>query len=200
MLSDEDVYKYLMNDNNLEVAMEMSKFVERLKNTLHESFWTKFNEHIIRKLDEEGLRSTWEYKPKLRSGAFRDEWGLNSLSTVSKGEGYPSKLFVFFGHTSRESDYQLYWGVHWTKKPPVNFQNPELTKLKVILDRHQMHDAWELSVLIGYCDEKIYDAGFLRSMNDQPDDCVKQLVDKFWQLFLEVKPSIETINAAVNNT
>lgn len=62
MLSDESVFEFLSQSDNLPVALEVARYVEKLRKTLHERFWATFNLRIKRNLVDTNLSQSWEYK------------------------------------------------------------------------------------------------------------------------------------------
>ena len=199
MLSDDTVFEFLTRSENLPVALEVANYVDRLKKSLHEQFWVISNSQIKFQLEVSEYKSKWKYKTDLRGNAYRERYGNNRFEPILAQGSKQPHLYMFFGHTNEERHFQLYWGVHWSKKPE-DYDHSALITLTSELVRRNMKSQWSRSVRFGYMDRAIYSPEFLINMFNQPDEWVGEISNDVWRLFLDIQPLLETINEDMTNT
>lgn len=195
MLSDDGVFDFLAQPENLPVALEISTYIDKLKNICHRNFWNKFNLKMKGFLVESDLNKSWEYKIKLRENAYLKPWERNKIVPIGQKEGKPF-LYAFFGQTSIESHFRIYWGVEWNSKPEY-IKNSTLTKLTDYLNMWESTSGWSNSVRHCYFDYWIYSPEFLQKMHENSEGFVTKISNDYFAILSTICPLMEQINQEI---
>lgn len=193
MSTTEDIHAFLTKRENLSIALEIADHVDNLKNTSHRNFWSNFNHLLAAKLKQSQLVNEWTYEP---FKGVKNEWGKSYLAPKKKGDVYKSYLVMVFAQANKPN-YRLFWGIHWRNEPP-GFTHPDLLILMEILHKHNIKFVERSWIGSGYNDYSVYSEDFLYRINNDPDGLYEEIIDKYWGLFVEVRPLLERINQAAN--
>lgn len=193
MSTTEDIHAFLTKRENLSIALEIADHVENLKNTSHRNFWSNFNHQLAAKLKQSEFANEWTYEP---FKGVKNEWGKSFLAPRKKGDIYKRYLVIVFAQAVKP-DYRLYWGIQW-RNEPAGFTHPDLLILIEKLHQHNIKSTEGSWLGWGYNEYSIYSEDFLYRINNDPDLLYEEIIDKYWGLFLEVRPLMERINQAAN--
>lgn len=193
MSVNEPINDFLAQPENLSIALEVADYIDRLKRRLHKRFWTDFNPRMKLTVKDSIYSTSWTYRPHPAKN-YRSNWAKSYISPRATAESNPHMLQLAFGQGPSSSDYRLYWGVRWTK-PPEDFDSSELTKLAGLLLARGISivesPRW---VSWGWYKYVPYEMEFLHRMQTEHEAFVDEIAGDVWQLFEEVRPSLEAIN------
>ena len=162
---------------------------------MHIGFWRKFNKALENQLIEANASGKWKFKPFPRR--YRKDWEKSYIVPHVPEEITTAMLAFAFGQNTLESGYKLMWGVYWTASPKPGFDHPTLTTIHSILVAHNISNLsspkW---IRWGDYPLTLLDADFLARMNNEPDQLVGKVVEDIWQLFSDLRPYMEEVNAA----
>jgi hypothetical protein len=187
MTTDKAIFDFITRSENIQFSLDLALYVEDLKKEMQERFWIQ------------GVSGNWEFVPFPKR--YRKDWEKSYIAPdVSDGETTP-KLKFAFGQNTPESGYKLMWGVQWTQwtNPLMsNLDHPSLTVIHGILVSHQINylepPKW---IRWGDYPLTLLDADFLARMNNDPDPLMEEVVEDVWELFSELRPHMENVNATV---
>lgn len=192
MTDDKAIIEYLLEPENLEVAMEAAAHLERLKREIHPKFWELFNEKMAYVLSHSDLSKHWRYASHPHNN-FRTRNARVYLRPKSFGKNTPYLQFSF-GQEVPENNYSLFWGVCRELAFLENVALPDTSQLVAALEKRELYHENSFWVRWGYLPNKVYDAEFLRKMYYEADTFVLQIVMGVWEFFLEVEPSLNQTN------
>jgi hypothetical protein len=192
MSTEDDIFEYLATPENLPVALEIADYVEQVKHNLHRKFWTTFNPRMEQKVKTSEFGSDWVFHPH-PARRYRSEWGKSYIGPVTlKGDKFP-QLVAAFGQSSRASDFRFFWGVKWNFEPE-NFDNPTMTKLKAELVARDMNIVERDWPGWGKYKFSVFDSEFMIRMYQESEELISEIVEDVWQLFTDLRPTLEEIN------
>ena len=192
MSSEDEIFEYLTQPENLPIALEIADYVEQLKHKLHRKFWTTFNPRMEQRLKISEYNSTWVFHPH-PARRYRTEWGKSYIAPAGKNYKSISQLRVAFGQGSRSNDYRFFWGANWIKEPE-NFDNPAMTKLKAELIARDINIVEKHWPGWGRYKYSPYDSQFMIRMYRDTEELIAEIVEDVWKLFTDLRPIIEEIN------
>ncbi len=197
MGAEKAIYEFLVQQDNLAGAMEMSQYVERLQLDMHNRFWAAFNSYMDQRIKGSEYALTWKFIP-YNTRRIRQDWEKTYIQPLGERENKPSHLQFVFAQASRAGGFPLYWGVKWSTPPPEE-NTPGMVSLRVLLTEKNITIA-EPPVWIywGWYQYRLYEAGTLVNLYTKTDEFVKEIVDDVWNLFTDLRPLLEKVNLEVN--
>jgi hypothetical protein len=190
----EDVYTFLSQPENIDIALEIAEYVEKLKGKAHDLFWEAFRLELMRKFSQENIGSTWEYSDKREN-----ETGSWYIRARISQKGYSGKnLSLCFGVVAKD---QFYWGVWKHNLSDTEIDNYSIKDLEMVLFERKITHTGPSPKWIAWGDYTKYqikNREFLHQIFHDKEKLVSEIVNDFWQLFLECKPILEKINQEVN--
>lgn len=193
------VFDFLVQQDNLAVAMEMSEYVEQLQLDMHKRFWSTYNVYMDQKIKGNKDASLWKFSP-YQTRRIRKDWEKSRIVFNSPNNNNQSHLQLVFAQSNKESNYCLYWGVCWNK-PPEKFNSPALTTLAAeLVSRNITITEPPKWIYWGNYKYKIYEADFLIRCYLQIDELIEEIVGDVWTLFSDLRPLMEKINNEVYTT
>jgi len=192
MTYEDKVIEYIAQPENLPVALEVADAVQNLRESIHRQFWPFFSEQYQEKLFDSEYTEQWKYFP-FPITHLKKEYEISILSPIRPKEQDSSALLFIFGQGSRENHYRLLMGVAWNGV--IGDPNhPALNNLKRQLISQQLTTSWEWWPGWKYLDYSLGSGEFMLKFYHTPKEVVTELAEEFWQLFLELRPTIESIN------
>lgn len=195
MSSKLEILGYLSLPENIDIALEVADYVGKLEETSFGRFWERF----YLKLSERAITyadfSAWRLDNKKENEV--GSWTIYSriLQPVHLEKG----LSLCFGVYAKEN---FYWGVWKRQISEVDLQDPLFQGLRMILTEWKITNfgsprwiAWG-----NYARHRMKSAKFLSAMMHEGDAIVSEVVDDFWQLFVQCHAVMEQINQKVNST
>ncbi len=194
MSSKLEILDYLSLPENIDIALEIADYVGKLQETSFGRFWERF----YLKLNEKALAhagfSAWRLDNKKEN-----EVGSWTIYSRILQPGYPEKsLSLCFGVYAKEN---FYWGM-WKKQiSEVDLPDPLFQELRMILTEWKITNFGSQSWISwsNYTKHRMKSAKFLSSMMHEGDAIVSEVVDDFWQLFLQCQSLMEQINQKTNS-
>ena len=111
-ISSDPVTAFLCQPQNLEVALEVARQVEKLRAGLHKSFWPAIENALISRLEGSPYALRWfiskpdSYKKKFTNCAFRPRFKPEGCTVPA--------LCTCFMQNTEESGYLLNYGLVWS--------------------------------------------------------------------------------------
>lgn len=195
MSYEDQVLEFLAQPDNLPIAIQVADYIQKLKEELHQRFWPSFNAVAKTRLTGSEHVSKWSFSP-FPIKRLRTEYQDCAIFPLKDDGSNQSGLAVFFGQSSRDNSYRFYHGIKWIKKPK-DFDHPLLTDLKSQLVAHNLIHAWDNRPGLNYLHYRAQGEDFMLKMYHEPEIIVGELVDNFWQLFLDFLPIIDAVNKEV---
>lgn len=197
MSTEESIFEFLTLPENLSVALEVAGQVEQLKHQMHQAFWAEFNPRMDLKVKQSEYAQTWHYQSH-PARAYRKDWAKSSIAPIQTAKSPMPQTVLVLGQSTIKSDYRLFWGVSWSMSPPKDFNHPALTTLIAKLGSWNITTI-ELPIWIrwGFTQFVPYGSDFLSRMYREREVLIREIVDQVWDLFIELRPTLETLNASV---
>jgi len=130
MNSQEPIFDYLVQPDNLSVALEIANYVDQLKHDMHKQFWSLYNPRMGQQLKLSSFTDAWRYLAHPAS-RYRSGWGTSFIGPTI--EDNDKKVLRFaFGQAGRNSGFRLFWGAEWTTEPE-NFDQSAMASLRSVL-------------------------------------------------------------------
>jgi hypothetical protein len=195
MSTPKPIFDFLTRPENLQVALEVSDYVQKLLEENHQKFWQLANAEVENLLDASPLSEKWAWE-KFPLNRLRTTWQKAYL--VPKTQVVSASFLRFaIGQASKKSGFRPFYGVSWNK-PPDDFEHPRLTKLT------GMTVAQGITILEpprwirwDYLAPSLTLPENIRRMQEEPETIVKEVIQKFWHTFTILEPEMDAVNRTI---
>ena len=121
MSTDESIFSFLTQPENLTVALEVADHVEQLKRQMHQSYLVLSSTLAwMSKSNNRNMPRLWSYLPH-PARAYRKDWAKSSIAPILINNQPVPQLVIVLGQSTLQSAYRLFWGVSWNMTPPKGF-------------------------------------------------------------------------------
>jgi hypothetical protein len=187
-MKNQEIKDFIAKRENLQLAMEVSDYINELKQETHRVFWEAMNIELMRLLEQEKL-DNWVFT-RFNMNKLRSDWKDAYISFVQPDKNKPVPLLGFgIGQTSPESNFRLYGGV--TKNKVLLGSFVKLRGLLSSVDITKSSDwwvGWDYFPIIPYTTEFIY------QVHNNKEEYIKECAQFFWRIFLLLREEVENIN------
>lgn len=190
--NNKQINDFLVTENNLKYAIELSDEVDRFKKEMHILFWNKYNELMSLKMANSNLYPRWKYR-SFNLKKLLTAWNRSSLIQSELPENKLQLIFYFL-QESRETNFRLSYSVAWNKKSvEVKHDSPTMLLLRAKLLEYKINIAGEWEYLWGHSNWRIFDGPFLVRLYKESEQFCQEIVDQNWEMFLELRPLFEEV-------
>lgn len=197
MTTNRAIYDFLVSDNNLQYAQELSRDLDIFQKDMHKQFWSKYNQLMTLRIASSEVNIDWAFHPFTTKKLLTD-WGGCHFSH----NNYPKskvKLSLSMCQESRETNFRLAYTLDWgVSKTEVNFNGSSLINLSLKLADYKISIPGSYSLLFGYSQWRIYDPDFLTKIYKDVEVFCQTIVDHNWKMFLDLRPLLEKVNEDVS--
>lgn len=191
MTYENEILTFLSKPENIEISLEISEYVEKIKPYLLEKFWLTFANTLRSRLNQSDYYDTWEIMDSFHNGILQS-YTTCSISPFVPGMEKINLLSVSLQHSTPQKSYSLHYGIGWTKNP-VREKNLGVEELyKVLPSNQQSNTDWWPSIT--YTHYSIYGKEGLIRLATNPDDFVAEIADLVWDFFVRLEPTLSNIN------
>ncbi|MDO9087296.1 MAG: hypothetical protein Q7U53_13900 [Anaerolineaceae bacterium] len=186
-MNNSEILDFITKKENLQIAMEVSKQIDDLKDSTHHDFWVAMNQEIAR-LVEQNCSGKWVYH-KFNLNAHKKPWSFANVRMVQPTENILSLLVFRIGQDSKEKNFQILCGVL-----KHNTINPDLTTLRGLLVSINLDRSDEWWAGLGILPIEPYTPDFIHEMYNNKHEYIKKCASTFWEKFIILRPELERIN------
>ena len=198
MSIDKAIYDFLAREENLKHVVELSEALDHFRKEMHGSFWATYNHMMSLKLATSEHSAKWEYRP-FNLKRILSDWERSMFAPLGLA-GDKLKIYFLFQQEAPENNFRLSYSVNWNKKSSeVKYDSPALVRLKVKLSSYKINLPGSWDFLWGFTDWRIYDASFLTRLYSVREVFCQEIVDRNWNLFLDLRPLLEEVNCEVQS-
>ena len=192
MAYDDAILEFLAKPENLPVALEVSRYLEKLKETLLEKFWVMFSERFVNLYKLSDYDQNWNAHSTVEGGSIKS-YTKCGVIPLKASQCETPLLGVFLENNIKSSGYRFYRGVWWTDSNPTYdpIAYRDLQSKLNSLGLTNSDSRWAGYHYLGF-----YALGekFLFRMGNDPQDFVKEVVQQTWDLFVELEPILSGFN------
>jgi hypothetical protein len=197
MSIEKDLEEFLAQPGNLRTALEIEKYVRRMRDRYHAACWPKVEEELGARLDASPHAERW-YLKKLDLDYRNAGAGRSLAPRLRISDPVTSRLKVTFNQGSAGQGFPLNHGIHWTGSGDRKRERPEYQALQAYLlqrgNQVRNSGGWVYVASSGY------NAGgdrFMLRMASEPELFIGELVELQWVLFEDTVEYLDAFNEAV---
>jgi hypothetical protein len=187
---DDPILQFIAQPENLPLALDISKKVERLKVTLHKQFWPAITAELRERLEASEYGDRWQLVGPAKGKETRD-WAAASIKPFPADE----RVFVYATLEQRtsQSDYRVNHGIHWSQQFHDQF---ETNAVRALIDRLNQQGFRTNSHWPGVkpLDLWLRRQKFLLRMANDEETFIKETADILWNLFVEYESLLTAAN------
>ncbi len=190
------IYDFLTTDDNLDYVIELSNELDEFQKDMHRLFWTKYNQIMTLKLSQSEFEKNWRFRPYNLRQLLKDWVGTSLTQKIDD----PTRIAMSlnFLQESREANFRLSYTTNWGKRSSeVRYESASVLKFKATLAGYKINIPSDWSYMWGFSKWRIHDTDFLKNFYKDPDGFCEQIVSYNWEMFLDLRPLMETINQEV---
>jgi hypothetical protein len=181
------VFDFLATKENFDIALEIANYINEFRDDQHRRFWTNFNEIMTYRVGEIELEN-WRYL-SFNTKNIKKMYGKCYIVPVLS---YPD-YFVKWTLAQTGPPYSLYWGVEWNEVPgDTNISG--ISELRSALQKRSIDLVSERWVHWANTTYTIIDGSFLARLYHDPNQIVGEIVDRYLNLFMELRPFMDAVN------
>jgi len=192
---DKPILDFLAEPDNLSMAFEISEYLEKLKLEMHQEFWETFNSKMHEKANVSEVPENWQLAlfpmNKIRSSKWEGCYVFPNIRPKPK-----HFLQFTISQSSGQRNYNLAIGIVWNVHPN-DWSNSSLEKListlklRGISQKEKRWPSWD------YHKYQLEGAEFIVQMAQDMNAAVDEVLNEWWDLFLEIRPLMEEVNRSV---
>jgi hypothetical protein len=190
MSGNKAIFDFLATKENLDIAAEIADHLAEFRKEQRSRFWNSFNRISALRVSKIEP-ADWSFE------AF-PVGSKDKRSLLRPGRNFSYKHHVQMVFASTGSQDQLFWGVQWNKEY-TDFHDATYENLKSALRHRNIDLTYKGYVYWGHTDYAIYDSEFMVRLYHDPDHIVGEVVDRYLNLFMELRPLMEAVNHSVND-
>ena len=193
---DKPIVDFLREPQNISLAIEIAGYVEKLKEDLHREFWETVNKKMLERENASEIPKNWQLVPFPMGKIRSSHWQRVHVQPIIKPKP-PFFLQMVLGQTSGQGNYTLVRGVAWNKKVE-DWSHPNLEALtsKLKLKGFTRGDNWWPSYEL--YKSQLEGPEFMVQMANDMNAAVDEILNDWWELFLEIRPLMEEVNQAIS--
>jgi hypothetical protein len=189
------VLEFLFTEENLPIALEVSKLVEQLRKEVHVEFWLAFRDALEETLSRSECVDSWETWMTAKDQLLAD-WASCKLTPQRVST---DQLFIrpCLQQGSSRYDYYLHYGLVWNQPVKGDHGIDQVADLVSRLSASGFstrEDWWVGSKNLDYC---LGSDAFLLRMAMDREGFVDELVQTLWVLFENNYDLIQAANRAL---
>lgn len=189
-----EIYKLLIQPENLAMAMEISDYLDEIKYQTHFDIWSGINPALKGFLVESNYAKNWQLRPfKIKS--LKKEWGKGYIYPISSNQETPLLEFAF-GQAGKTNSYRLFYGVVFTKDSQLK-NDLISTRLKGEIISQGLTltspnwPGWNYLPQIPYTHE------FIVGMTTHKDTYIQNAAKMIWDMFINLAPHLDAVNQSL---
>jgi hypothetical protein len=193
MSYEDKIIDFLAQPENLSVALEVADYVQKLREQTHRKFWSEFSEVVTDRLEGSEYSDHWVFE-RLPDNNWEKNYGICSLRPTLQRRSNSPLLGVSMQQGSSSNYYRLLMGIQWSQEPTEEIKLPSLEKLILQLEAMNMKQSSKRWPRWNWLQYRIRGEKFLSSFNRDPEAFVNEVVDTYWQFFIQVQPLVAAVN------
>jgi hypothetical protein len=198
MIYEQAVIDFLAQPENLPVALEIARRVEKTKDVLQIQFWHMFRDDIQRRLQEADLTENWKVL-LTPDNALLNQYAYFHIR-YELGEPKPLYLDVTVEAGPPKWNCLLTFGLRWSQNQPVAPNQPALTELvQVMTDSGLALNSNQWWLMYVYMEHRLRDDTFLVRFASDPARTVEEIGSVVWSLFQIVSKPLAVVNQELFN-
>jgi len=192
MAYEDAILTFLSKPENIDVALEIGEYVEKLKPFLLEKFWKMYAETLKSYLTKSEYSDDWEITHNFDSGIIKN-YTRCSISPKIARKLDTNLLQACLEHSVISESFRLVLGVRWTIEMSDE-SNVILAELapKLPIPGYGKSKWWPAYYRMNYYG---YGKNFLVRMGTDSEYLVNEIVDKSWSFFIDLEPTLTRINS-----
>ena len=187
MSYEEDVLNFLAKQENLHIAFEVADYVQKLKEDTQRKFWSAFSNQMRVRIENSDFREKWKFDPYPMSKLKANGKGC-WLIPKAVNKSVPRLVFQQSSHTD---EYRLLFGLFWDYRG--DFSHPVMLEMKQMLIQRNLTKENEWWFGWNWYKYRAQGEVLIAKMHQDLENTIDEVVDDFWQFFLEFQPLIEDI-------
>lgn len=192
-MASREIFDYLVQDDNLQTALEVHHSVEEFTLEMHRKFWAVLREEINHLISLSEYSKQWKYQPHPATSPKKN-WATSYLVPLAIEE--KPQLRIGLGQTTEKNNFRLYWGVEWNKEPK-SIDQTILIDLRNSLFTRGITKTSSLWIGWNYLDYNLYAADNLIRLYTAPVEYVQEIAEKYWAFFREIESQVSKVNSQI---
>ncbi|MCA9921449.1 MAG: hypothetical protein KC421_03705 [Anaerolineales bacterium] len=193
MEPEDKILSFLAEPDNIEIAVDVARRIDKLHNHFHAEFWPAVSAELTTRLDQSPYKNTWMISEFNRK--HRDNWvNIQITYQLPPNITHTPEILTITLEQGKPLDYQLYFGVKWRNHHGRAANLPEFLTLKEFLRENFYKPKDKLWTIISSTGYSARGDKFLIRMAKERENFIREIVDKPWQLFLLTVDHLTTIN------
>jgi hypothetical protein len=193
----DQILEFLKKPENLSIALEVMKHLEEMRPYLHQAFWKDIQKGFEARLENSTFADRW----------IIDTWGnfegaycnlrirIKSIPDTFKGTCLSVGLMQ-----GNQKDYQLHYGLIWDGKDGRLAPNSAAYQTLMMLSKtagfyeKDQNQWWPACRYLGIF---LRSYEFMQRYGIQPTEFIGGLVEKIWDYFVMLEPSLYELNQEI---
>lgn len=193
------VVDFLARPDNLPIALEVAKRIEKVKDQIQIQFWQQYRDVMGQRLQAASLTERWQMQltPERK---LLDPWAKCHI-----GYSAPNRQALHLDVTLEVENPRivgyLYYGLRWSEQHSEAPDSARMTEIMNVLKMMGLSLKSKSNWWVMYInlEHRLREEQFLLRYVAEPDQVIGEISERVWTFFAQMREPLETLNGAIAN-